>query len=60
MTVVKRGQPLHVQKTNEDSITIVMDLTMVADRPPVRLVLRCERDGRICASIDRGVSRGAD
>jgi hypothetical protein len=48
---VTPGQPLHVRKKNH-SITIVMVLATVKDRPG-RLVVRCDRDGDLFASIDR-------
>ena len=54
--MVKRGQPPQVHK-EKDSITIVMPVTVVKDGPPLRLVVRCERDGDILVSIDRGTGR---
>jgi hypothetical protein len=48
---VTPGQSLHVRKKNH-SITIVMVLATVKDRPG-RLVVRCDRDGDLFASIDR-------
>jgi hypothetical protein len=56
---VKPGKPLEVRK-EQDSITIVMDVAPATSRTPIRLVLRCERDGQIYASIDRGPARPAD
>ena len=56
MAVVKRGQPPQVHK-EKDSITIVMAVTVLQHAPPVRLVVRCERDGDIFASIDWGTAR---
>jgi hypothetical protein len=56
---VKPGKPLEVRK-EQDSITIVMDVAPATSRTPIRLVLRCERDGQIYASIDRGPARAAD
>jgi hypothetical protein len=53
MVDVKPGKPPHVRKEH-DSITIVMDVAPSTSRSPIRLVLRCERDGQIFASIDRG------
>jgi hypothetical protein len=53
MVAVKPGKPPHVRK-EQDSITIVMDVAPATSRSPIRLVLRCERDGQIYASIDRG------
>lgn len=52
MVVVKPGKPLEIRKA-QDSITIVMDVSPATSRSPIRLVLRCERDGEIYASIDR-------
>jgi hypothetical protein len=52
MVDVKPGKPPHVRKEH-DSITIVMDVAPATSRSPIRLVLRCERDGQIYASIDR-------
>jgi hypothetical protein len=49
---VKPGKPPHVRKEH-DSITIVMDVAPSTSQTPIRLVLRCERDGQIYASIDR-------
>jgi hypothetical protein len=56
MVSVKPGKPLEVRK-EQDSITIVMDVAPATSRTPIRLVLRCERDGQIYASIDRGPAR---
>ena len=56
---MKPGKPLEVRK-EQDSITIVMDVAPATSRTPIRLVLRCERDGQILASIDRGPARAAD
>jgi hypothetical protein len=53
MIRVKPGKPPHVRKEH-DSITIVMDVAPSTSQSPIRLVLRCERDGQIYASIDRG------
>jgi len=53
MVAVKPGKPPHVRKEH-DCITIVMDVAPSSSRSPIRLVLRCERDGQIYASIDRG------
>jgi len=53
MVEVKPGKPPHVRK-EQDSITIVMDVAPATSRSPIRLVLRCERDGQIYASIERG------
>lgn len=53
MVAVKPGKPPHVRKEH-DSITIVMDVAPSNSRSQIRLVLRCERDGQIYASIDRG------
>jgi hypothetical protein len=36
-----------------NSITIVMDVAPATSRAPIRLVLRCDRNGDIFASIDR-------
>jgi hypothetical protein len=52
ITRVKPGKPPHVRKEH-DSITIVMDVAPSTSQTPIRLVLRCERDGQIYASIDR-------
>ena len=49
---VKPGKPPEVRQEH-DSITIVMDVAPATSRTPIRLVLRCERDGDIYASIDR-------
>jgi len=35
-----------------------MDVAPESSRSPIRLVLRCERDGEIYASIDRSPPRG--
>jgi len=50
---VKPGKPPEVRK-GQDSITIVMDVAPATSRSPIRLVVRCERDGEIYASIERG------
>jgi len=55
--VVKPGRRPTVHR-KEDSITIVMDVAPESSRSPIRLVLRCERDGEIYASIDRSPPRG--
>jgi hypothetical protein len=59
MVAVKPGKPPHVRKEH-DSITIVMDVAPSTSRSPIRLVLRCERDGQIYASIDRGPRSDSD
>jgi hypothetical protein len=59
MAEVKPGKPPHVRKEH-DSITIVMDVAPATSRSPIRLVLRCERDGQIYASIERGPSPGTE
>lgn len=56
---VKPGKPPLVRK-EQDSITIVMDVAPATSRTPIRLVLRCERDGQIYASIERGPSAATD
>jgi hypothetical protein len=53
MVLVKPGKPPRVRK-EQDSVTIVMDVAPATSRSPIRLVLRCERDGQIYASIERG------
>ena len=53
MVIVKPGKPPFVRK-EQDSITIVMDVAPATSRTEIRLVLRCERDGQIYASIERG------
>ena len=50
--MVKRGKAPSIRRTH-DSITIVMDVAPKTSRTPIRLVLRCERDGEIFASIER-------
>jgi hypothetical protein len=52
MVVMKPGRPPTVLK-GDDSVTIVMDVAPTPSVTPIRLVLRCERDGQIYASIDR-------
>jgi hypothetical protein len=59
MIEVKPGKPPHVRK-EQDSITIVMDVAPASSRLPIRLVLRCERDGQIYASIERGPAPNPD
>jgi hypothetical protein len=59
MRVVKPGKPPEVRK-DRNSITIVMDVAPATSRSPIRLVLRCERDGEIYASIDRTPSGRTD
>ena len=54
--MVKPGRRPTVLK-KENSITIVMDVAPETSRAPIRLVLRCERDGEIFASIDRSPNR---
>ena len=56
VAVVQRGQPPQVHR-EKDSITIVMAVTVVTGDPPVRLVVRCERDGDIFVSFDGRASR---
>jgi hypothetical protein len=51
--VVKPGKPPEIRK-GQDSITVVMDVAPETSRSPIRLVVRCERDGQIYASIERG------
>jgi hypothetical protein len=55
---VKPGKPPLVRKEH-DSITIVMDVAPATSRSLIRLVLRCERDGQIYASIERGPNPGS-
>ncbi len=54
--MVKPGRRLTVLR-KEDSITIVMDVAPESSLSPIRLVLRCEREGEIYASIDRNLPR---
>jgi hypothetical protein len=56
--VVKPGKAPSIRRT-PDSITIVMDVAPETSRTAIRLVLRCERDGEIFASIERDPNRGA-
>jgi hypothetical protein len=56
---VKPGKPPLVRK-EQDSITIVMDVAPATSRSLIRLVLRCERDGQIYASIERGPNAGTE
>lgn len=56
--MVKPGRRPTVHR-KEDSITIVMDVAPESSRSSIQLVLRCERDGEIYASIDRGLPRRA-
>jgi hypothetical protein len=53
LSVVKPGKPPEIRK-GQDSITVVMDVAPETSRSPIRLVVRCERDGQIYASIERG------
>ena len=57
IVTVKPGKPPLVRK-EQDSITIVMDVAPATSRSLIRLVLRCERDGQIYASIERGPNPG--
>ena len=50
--VVKPGKPPAVHRT-PNSVRIVMDVAPETSRTPIRLVVRCERDGDIFVSIDR-------
>ena len=59
LEAVKPGKPPEVRK-GQDSITIVMDVAPATSRSPIRLVVRCERDGEIYASIERGPDPNAE